>query len=426
MITVFVLFLVLLFLGVPVAFAIFLSGITFFLQHPEFPLTQPVQLPLSQLQNITLMALPLFIFAGNLMNASGITKRLVKLALVLTGHMRGGLAQVNVVLATLMGGVSGSANADAAMQARVLGPDMIKSGYSKGFAGAVISYSGLITATIPPAISMILYGTTGNVSIGRLFAGGLIAGLILMVLYMLLVGFMAHRYGLKPARAQRASTKEIVSVIFECIWAVIFPILLLVGIRLGFYTPSEVGAFACVYALFVGKFIYRELDFIALMKALKTSVIDIGAIMLMISMSGVFGYGIPIERLPQKLTEFATSLTDSPQVIVFIIIAFLVIAGMFMEGAVTILLTTPILLPLILSYGIDPVVFGIMMCIIVTMGNMTPPVGMAMYIVCGILKIRLEEFMKNSWPFIVLILTEMVIFTFYPETILWFVNLMYE
>ena len=167
MLVVFVVFLILLAVGMPVAFAIGISGTLFFLQNPELPLTMVAQLPVSQTQTVPLIAIPLFIFAGNLMNATGITARLIKLATLLTGHMRGGLAQVSVVLSTLMGGVSGSATADAAMEARVLGPDMIKQGYSKGYTAGVIGFTSLITATIPPGIGIIIYGTVGEVSIGR-------------------------------------------------------------------------------------------------------------------------------------------------------------------------------------------------------------------------------------------------------------------
>ena len=194
MILVFIAFVVLLFLGLPVGFSVFFSGLLYFFQHPEIPLTTVPQLPVTQVQNVTLLAVPLFIFAGNLMNASGITEKLIQLAMALTGHMNGGLAQVSVVLSTLMGGVSGSANADAAMEARVLGPDMIKQGYPKGFTGCVIAFTALITATIPPGVGLITYGTVGNVSIGRLFAAGIYVGLLMMIIMMIMV---SRKYSLQ-------------------------------------------------------------------------------------------------------------------------------------------------------------------------------------------------------------------------------------
>lgn len=425
MIVVFVLFVILLFLGVPVGFSVLISGVMFFFQHPELPLTTVVQLPITQTQNVTLLAVPLFILAGNLMNASGITKRLVELSMALTGHMRGGMAQVSVVLSTLMGGVSGSANADAAMEARVLGPDMLKQGYPKGYTSCVIAFTALITSTIPPGVGMIMYGTVGNVSIGKLFTAGLIVGLLMMVLYMILVAVTSRMYGFQPATEKRASISEIFHVLRDTIWALIFPILLLVGIRLGLFTPSEVGSFACVYALLVGIFVYKEITVKTLIKTLKMSIVDIGAIMFMISMSGVFGYGIPIDKIPQKITLFISAMTTNSYLVMILIVLFLIIAGMFMEGSVIILLTTPILLPLVMNFGIDPIVFGLIMCTIVTMGNMTPPVGMAMYTVCGILDCPLQQYIKACFPFILIVIIEVAIMTALPQLVLFLPNLLY-
>lgn len=204
MVIVLILFLILLIIGMPVGFAIGISGTAFFLQHTELPITTIVQLPLSQTQNMNLLAVPLFIFAGSLMNSSGITKRLLSLAMLLVGHFRGGLAQVSVLLSALMGGVSGSSNADAAMQARILGPDMKKQGYPVGYIGANIGYSSLIASTIPPGVGMILYGTVGEVSIGRLFAAGLVAGLLLTVILMVMVWITSNMYKFKPAREKES------------------------------------------------------------------------------------------------------------------------------------------------------------------------------------------------------------------------------
>ena len=408
MIIVFTAFVILLFLGLPVGFSVFFSGLLYFFQHPEIPLTTVPQLPVTQVQTVTLLAVPLFIFAGNLMNASGITEKLIQLAMALTGHMNGGLAQVSVVLSTLMGGVSGSANADAAMEARVLGPDMIKQGYPKGFTGCVLAFTALITATIPPGVGLITYGTVGNVSIGKLFAAGIFVGTLMMVIMMVMVAIASRRYGLKPALEKRASAREI-----------------LVGIRMGLFTSTEVGSFACVYAIFVGVFIYKKLTAKVLFQTMKNSIIDIGSIMFMMSMSGVFGYGIPIDKLPQKFTTAVMGFTTNPLVVMSLIVLLLVIAGMFMEGSVIILLTTPILLPMVQSFGIDPVVFGMILCTVVTMGNMTPPVGMAMYTVCGILDIKLDDYIKACLPWIALVLLEAAILTLFPNAVMFIPNLMY-
>lgn len=425
MLLVIILFMVFLAMGMPVAFAIGISGAAFFLQHPELPKTMLVQLSVSQTQSFSLLAIPMFIFAGNLMNASGITSRLIKLSSVLTGHMSGGLAQSSVVLSTLMGGVSGSCIADASMEARILGPGMLDRGYSKGYSTNVIAWTSLITATIPPGVGIILYGTTGNVSIGRLFTAGLLVGLLMMIALMITVSITAKRRGYKPERAKKASFREIMSVIRQCLWALLFPVLLLVGLRAGIFTPSEVGAFACVYSVLVGVLAYRELSLEKFIGAVKDSVIDIAAIMFIIALSGIFGYGIPFERIPDVVSKLILGLTTNPYLVMFIIFVILVILGMFMDGSVVILLFTPIFLPLAMKVGWDPVHFGILFCSVITMGNMTPPVGLAMYAACQILETPSKDYIREMWPFVITVMLLLSILVFFPNIVLFLPNLLF-
>ncbi len=426
MVAVFIVFLIMLCIGVPVAFAIGASGVVFFLQNMHFPFTHIAQLPLTQVNTISMMAIPLFILAGNLMNAGGVTKRLVSLATLLTGTMRGGLAQTSVVLSTLMGGISGSATADAAMEARLLGEDMKKAGYSKGFSANVLTFTSLITATIPPGVGLITYGTTGSVSIGKLFAAGIFVGLYMMVVLMSAVAIISRRRGYKPMREKRASLKEIFLNLRETIWAIMFPVILLVGIRMGFFSPSEVGAFACFYAVFCGKFIYKELTWESLKTALKNSIGDIGSIMLIIALTALFGYGIPIDKIPQKMTALITGITTTPALILLMIIILLTFIGMFMEGTVVILLLTPILLPMCKSVGIDPVHLGLLMCTIVTMGVNTPPVGMSMYTVNSILGCSIQEYTREMIPFLIIILIAIGILAFFPDAVLFIPRLLFK
>jgi tripartite ATP-independent transporter DctM subunit len=418
-------FLVFLMIGMPVGFSIGISGVLFFLQNLDLPIRTIVQLPISQTQSVSLLAVPLFIFAGSLMNASGITTRLITLSMQVAGHMRGGMAQVSVVLSTFMGGCSGSSNADAAMEARILGPEMTRQGYPRGYSAVVIGFTSLITSTIPPGVGMILYGTVGEVSIGRLFTAGIMSGFIMMVLMMVAVAITARIRNFKRARETKANLKEILVSLKDTIWALIFPIVLIGSLRLGIFTPSEVGAFACVYALIIGFFVYKEMTLKSLMGTLKEAVRDIGAIMFMISMSGIFGYGIPLERIPQKLTMLITGLTVNPIITMVIVIIILVIFGMFMEGSIVILLLTPILMPLVRTIGVDPVLFGVIMSIVVTMGILTPPVGVAMYIVNGILEVPMQEYLKESIPFIIVVLVVVALLLTFPNVILFLPNLIY-
>jgi len=246
-----------------------------------------------------------------------------------------------------------------------------------------------------------------------------------MVVYMITVALIARSRGFKPAREKRASFRELVASLKETIWALIFPIVLIGSLRLGIFTPTEVGAFACVYALVIGFFVYRDLTWESLKKTMKEAVRDMGAIMYMIAMAAIFGYGVPIDKIPQKMTSFITGISGEPPVVLAIIVFFLVLFGMFMEGSIIILLLTPILIPLVKSIGFDTVVFGVMMSVVVTMGILTPPVGVAMYIVCGTLECKLEDFMKESIPFIIAVIVTVTVYALFPQVLLFLPNLIY-
>jgi tripartite ATP-independent transporter DctM subunit len=424
MLLVFIAFILFLLMGMPVAFAIGIAGTLFFLQNPQLPFTMIIQLPISQTQNFPLLAIPLFIFAANLMNETGMTYRLIRLAGVLAGHMRGGLAQVNVVLSTLMGGVSGSAIADAAMEARLLGPEMIKRGFSKGYTGSVSAITACIAPVIPPSIGLILYGTIGQVSIGRLFTGGIIPGLMMMLFLMIAVSITSKVKGYLPER-KRPSLKEVGISLIDSVWAFLFPIALIGGIRFGLYTPTEAGAFAGVYALTVGALFYRELTWEKFKRTLEFTVVDIGSIMLIISLSGIFGYGLSYERAGDVFSRFMLGITNNPQILLLLIVGAVFIAGMFIDSTAIILLFTAILLPLVSEVGIDPVHFGLVFMLVIVLGLVTPPVGVSMYTVCSILDCPLEDYIKESVPFIAAIVLVDLLLIFFPDIVLFLPNLVF-
>jgi tripartite ATP-independent transporter DctM subunit len=418
-------FILLVLLGMPVAFSIGISGALFFAQHLELPFTIPIQLAVSQTQNFALLAVPLFILSGNFMNHAGITERLLRLSTVLTGHMRGGLAQVSIALATLMGGVSGSCIADAAMQTRILGPEMLKRGFSKGYTAGILSYGSLMTPIIPPGIGFILYGTVGQVSIGRLFAGGILPGLILWVSLAMTVSMTAKRKGYKPEREKRASPRDVVTASLKSVWAVLFPVMLLVGLRFGIFTPSEIGAFAVVYSFFVGVFAYRELTWEAFDAALEGSTVDIGAVMFLIALSGIFGYGIVWDRIPELISKFMLGISTNPYIVMLLIIGFLLMAGCFVDGSVLIIMLTPIFLPIALQLGLDPVHFGLFFIIAITIGNFTPPVGSAMYAVCSIIDCPINDYTMESIPFLLTVSLVSAVLIFFPSVVLFIPDLIF-
>ena len=419
-------FALLLLTGMPVAFAIGISGFLFFVQNSNLPITIPIQLSISQTQNFALLAVPMFILAGNLMNGAGITRRLLDLSNVLVGHMRGSLAQVNVLLSTLMGGVSGSCIADAAMETRMLGPEMMKRGYSRGYTVAVNVWTSLITPIIPPGIGFILYGTVGQVSIGRLFAAGIIPGVLLTLLYMTAVGVDARIKKFEPGRKGLPTLKEIGATSVSCFWAILFPFVLLFGLRAGVFTPSEIGSFAVVYAFFIGLFAHKDLTWREFKEVTKSSTSDVGAVMYLIALSAIFTYGLIWDRIPEVIANVLLGISgDSPYILLSIIVVFLIIAGMFVDGSVLILMLTPIFLPIATKVGFDPVHFGLVFVLTITMGNMTPPVGSAMYAGCTILDCSIQDYVKESLSFFIATVICIAIVIFFPGLTLFIPNLMF-
>ncbi len=419
-----VVFVILMVSGMAVAFSIGLASFLFFLQSDFVPVSISVQRIASASQSFPLLAVPFFVLAGNLMNATGITTRLIAFSTTVTGWITGGLAHVSIILSALMGGVSGAAVADAAMEARILGPAMIERGFTKGYTGGVIALSSLITATIPPSIGLILYGFVGNVSIGRLFLAGIIPGLLMTLFLMATAYIIAKRRNYKPELDEMPKARDVLRGFNDAKWAILFPVILVGGIRFGVFTPSEAGAFAVVYALAIGVFVYREMTWKAVWEVLDQSISDIGMIMLIIMLSAMLGYAIIFEQVPQNLSSFILDLSAEPTVILFIILLFLVVCGMFVESTVNVLLLTPIFVPVITHLGFDPVHFGILMMTVVTMGSMTPPVGVAMYTVCGILKCPTDEYIIESLPFSFAVIVLIVFLALMPDVVLFLPRLL--
>lgn len=409
------LFTVFLVIGMPVAFALGLASIPVFVMTGAMPPTVVIQKMVTATQSFPLLAVPFFILAGNLMNVTGITYRLVKFARLLTGWMAGGLAQVSIVLSFMMGGISGSAVADASMESRLLGPSMIKQGYSKAHTAAVLAFGSVITATIPPSIGLILFGFVNEVSIGRLFLAGVLPGIFLTIVLMITTWMVARKNGYKPDLPKVPNGKELWTSFSESVWALAFPVILIVGFRFGIFTATEAGAFLVFYALCVGIFVYRELDFKKFYAAVSGSISDLGMVMLLIIMAAVLGYAMTIERAPQQITEFVTTLTENPTAILILVVMVLVVSGMFLEGAANILLVTPIVMPVLVSAGYDPVHMGILIVTLINFGGLTPPVGVIMFTVCGILDVKTGAYARASIPFFIAMVLFFVLMAAVPS-----------
>ncbi len=417
------LFTLFLLIGMPVAFALMLASFPVFVMTGTMPPTVAIQKMVTATQSFPLLAVPFFIFAGNLMNSTGITDRLITFARLLTGWLAGGLGQVSIALSLMMGGISGSAVADAAMEARLLGPSMIaKGGYSKAATAAVLAFGSIITATIPPSIGLILFGFINEVSIGRLFLAGIIPGVLLTLVLMATAWIVAKRNGYAPDLTRPPTLGELWASFRESIWALAFPVILIVGFRFGFFTATEAGAFLVFYALFVGFFIYRELTMMKLFEAIKGSVADLGMVMLLIMMAAVLGYAVTLEQGPQQIAELVTSLTENPYAILILVLLLLLISGMFIEGAANILLVTPIVLPVLTQAGFDPIHMGILIVTLINIGGLTPPVGVIMFTVCGILDVKTGEFTKASMPYFLGLIVFLALLIAFPALSLYVPN----
>lgn len=406
-------------IDIPIAIAIAIGALSFFIMADGLPLRMFVQKFVQATDSFPLLAVPFFVCAGSIMNHAGITRRLLNLADALVGHMMGGIAQANVVLATLMGGLSASANADAAMQAKMLGPEMVRRGYSAGFAAAITACASVITPIIPPGIGLIIYGYLADVSVGRLFIGGVIPGLLLCASLMVAVHLVSKRRGYKPLRTQRASLPELGRATVQATGALSIVAFILFGIREGVFTPTEAGAMTVVYATLVGVVFHRELKWEAAPKIILETVLATSAIMIIICAASAFGFYMSWQRIPVRAAEALIHLTKEPWLLLLLINVGLIIVGMLIEGTAALILLTPILVPAVTKVGIDPLHFGLVMVVNLTLGGITPPVGTMMFTTCSILRVKIETFVREGWPFMVAMFAVLALISVFPALVTW-------
>lgn len=421
-----VLMLVLLFLKVPVWMSVIAGTASYFFLNPAVSSMILAQRLASSVQGLTLLAVPFFVCAGIFMNASGVSKRIMDLCDLLTGHMWGGLAQVNVLLSTLMGGLSGSNLADAAMEAKLLVPPMEAKGMSKGFSSVVTSASAMITPIIPPGIAMILCGSLANVSIGKLFVSGIGVGILLCAGEMICVSVISHKRGYKPTRAkgEKLPQGEAWHIIRASILPMCLPVVIIGGVRLGAFTATEAGAVAVVYSVFLG-LLYRELDMKKIIHGLKETVLSTAGIMLIIGAASALSWVLTKERIPQTLTEMMLQISPNKYVFLIMMNIFLLICGMFLEGNAIMIILVPLLFPIAMQYGINEVQFLMVIIFNVSIGCMTPPMGTLMFVVCNETGCKLKEFIKESVPFFIVLIAELLMLTFIPVLTTGLVDLMY-
>lgn len=413
-------------LRTPISWAMAISALLFFfLNRSDVPMSTFAQEIVEGTQSITLLALPFFVLAGAIMNAAGITRRLLDVAEVLVGHLTGALAQMCVVLATLLGGLTASSNADAAILSKTIGLQMSERGYSRAFAAVLTSCSSIIAALIPPSIGLIIYGYLTETSVGRLFAGGVVPGLLLAAGMMITTYFVAVRRGYGPQRAKRATRAEIGKALLDGFWALSIPVVILLGTRYGIFTTTESGAVIVVYTLFIGMVVYGAFGWKKLPSILQEAVIDTSAVMIMICAAAAFGFYLAWERVPQNMASVLAGQWN-PLLLLLAINVLLIIIGSAIEGSAALIILTPVLLPIIQKAGIDPVHFGVVLIANLTIAGVTPPVGGMMYIASRVLNVSMRDYAIEVLPFLAMMFCLLGILSAFPGLTLWLPNLLYN
>ncbi len=419
-----VMMLVLLFMKVPVFVAVFAASAIYFLFNPGINQIIFGQKAITGTESSSLLAIPFFVCAGVFMNYSGVTNRIMNFCSAITGRLPGGLAQVNVLLSTLMGGLSGSNLADAAMEAKMLVPEMEKKGFSKEFSSVVTAASAMITPLIPPGIAMILYGCIANVSIGKLFTSGIAVGTTLCIAEMILVHFISKKRGYVPIRTRRMTGKEFWDALRPALLPLCLPIIIIGGIRLGVFSATEAGAVAIIYAIILG-IIYKELSWRSILQACKETVTTTAGIMLIVSAASVFSWVLTKERVPQQLTEFIVSICPNKYMFLIAVNILVLIAGMFIEGNATMIVLVPLLAPIAAQYGINEIQFAMIYIFNNAIGTLSPPMGTLMFVTCAVTGCKTKPFIKEAVPFYILLLVVLALFTFVPPVTTGIVQLIY-
>ena len=403
-------------LGIPIAYSLLLSGAALMWHLDLFDAQILAQNVIEGANSFPLLAVPFFMLAGEIMNVGGLSKRIVNLALSLVGHVTGGLGFVTILAAVLMASLSGSAVADTAALAALLLPMMVKAGHDKGRSGGLIASAGIIAPIIPPSIPFVIFGVAANLSIGKLFMAGIVPGILLGASIAIVWWLVARKEGATtPPKASRA---QVFKALRESTWAMVLPLIVLVGLKMGVFTPTEAAVVAAVYALFVATVVYRELNWAQLYEVFFAAARTTSIIMLLVAAASVSAWLITVADLPGELIKLLDPFMDSPTTLLLIIMLLILLVGMVMDLTPTILILAPVLVPVVVAAGIDPIYFGVLFVMNGAIGLTTPPVGTVLNVVAGVGKMKIDQVAKGVMPFMIAQLIVLFTLVFFPQLVL--------
>ena len=411
-------------LGIPIAFSLLLCGVALMWHLNTFDAQILAQNIMEGANSFPLLAVPFFMLAGEVMNTGGLSRRIVNFALALVGHVRGGLGYVTIVAACILSALSGSAVADAAALTALLLPMMVKAGHDKARSGGLIAACGVIGPIIPPSIGFVIFGVAANVSITKLFLAGIFPGLLLAAGLWATWWWLTRTEKLEPPPRQSAA--EVWAAMREAGWALMLPLIILFGLRFGIFTPTEAAVVAAVFALFVAGFIYRELTFKQLYQVFEAAAKTTAVVMFLVAAAMVSAWLITVAQLPQQVVDLLRPLLDRPTLLLVAMMVLVMVVGTAMDMTPTILILTPVLMPLVRAAGIDPVYFGVLFIINNSIGLITPPVGTVLNVVAGVGRMKMDEVTRGVMPFMVVQFLIMFLLVLFPQLVMWPAQLLYR
>lgn len=412
-------FALLLILTVPIGIALGVSTLVTLMVTGTIPIEFLAKEMITSVDSFPLMAVPFFILAGEIMGKGGISERLFNVANSMVGNTTGGFAIATIVTCMFFAAISGSGPATVAAIGSIMIPAMVKKGYDIKFATATVAAAGSIGVIIPPSIPMVMYGVSGSVSIGDMFISGIIPGLIVGFFMMAWAWYYSKKMGYKGS-GEKTTIKGILKASWDAKWALLIPVIILGGIYGGFFTPTEAAVVAVVYGLFAAMILYRELKIKDLPKVIYDSALTTATVLIIVGAANAFGRLLTIEQIPNKIAAWMTGISSNPTVIILLITVLLLIVGMFMDTLAAIIILTPILLPVVVQVGFDPVHFGILMVVNLAIGLYTPPVGVNLFVGSGISGVSMGALSKAVMPFIIGMLLSLLLITFVPQLVLLF------